>query len=172
MLLQRAMLWIERIAIAVAVAAIVAMMLITSWDAIGRYILGSPLPWAFQVTTYYLMATSLYLAIASTFHHGDHISIDMFRDKIPKRLLIVTDSISCLLAAGVFGIIAYGAWLELIHAYATRTFLPGNILWPAWLAFLPVAVGSCLVVARLIVHVIGLISGAETPFVGPEEEAL
>ena len=63
----------EQVAMALAVVCVVVLMLVTSYDAVSRYFFKSPLQWAFDVITHYLLITATYLALASTFQHGDHI---------------------------------------------------------------------------------------------------
>lgn len=163
---------IERAATVVSVVAIVVMMLVTSYDAFARYALGAPLPWSFQITSYYLLATAIYFSLSATFEKGDHISIDAFRNVMPPGLVRLSDSVWSLLSAGVFGVIAYGAATSMIHAYKSSEFLPGHIRWPVWLAILPIVFGSGLLTLRLLVYAGGLISGRTAPKLTHGDEAV
>ncbi len=147
----------EQVCMAVAVLAVLLMMLITSWDAVARYVFHAPLPWAFQLITYYLLGTALYLAVSATFSHGDHINIDLFRPHIPRRLRSALDAVWSLLAMLVFGIIGWGGFQSLAHAWERHEFLPGYFVWPAWLAYLPIVLGSSLMALRLLHHAVMLV---------------
>ena len=143
---------LERICMAGAVLAVATMMLVTSYDALARYAFHAPVPWAFQLISYYLLIVAIYLAVAATFANGDHIAIDLFRHRFPDRVRAAIDLVWSLLATGVFALIAYGALAEMVHAYLQREFLPGYIVWPVWLAYLPIFVGTALTTLRLIDH--------------------
>jgi TRAP-type C4-dicarboxylate transport system permease small subunit len=149
---EKAIHWAERVCMAIAVLAVVVMMLVTSYDAAARYVFHAPLPWAFQLITYYLLGTALYLAVSATFAHGDHINIDLFRHYIPSRMRAVIDAVWSTLSACVFGVIAWGGLTTLLHAYERNEFLPGYFVWPAWLAYLPIALGAGLTALRLAHH--------------------
>jgi TRAP-type C4-dicarboxylate transport system permease small subunit len=169
---QKTVLLLERIAMGISALVVVMMMLLTSYDAVGRYILGAPLPWAFQLTTYYLLVFAMYFALSSTFQHGDHISIHVFRHIIPTRLLRLSDSVWCLMSAAAFAAMAYGSWNAMVHAYTVTEFMPGNIMWPAWLSFLPIVIGSALIALRLIVHAYNLTFRGMSPQATHEEEVI
>lgn len=151
-MIERFIRLLEQIAMAFAVLCIVAIMVIVSSDAIARYALHAPLPWAFELVTYYLMVAAVYGAISATFTHGDHVSITFIQEKIPPRPRAIIGAICAILAAVVFAIICYGSWNSTVEAYVHKEFLPGYIVWPAWLSQLPVPLGCALVTLRLLCH--------------------
>lgn len=144
--------WIESASQAAAVLCVAMMMLIVSFDAIARYALNAPLPWSFELISYYLLTATAYFALSATFRTGDHISIDLFRTLMSRRFRAVIDAVWSVLGAGVFGIITYGAWIEMSHAIARGDFFPGFITWPVWPAYLPILVGGVVLTARLVLH--------------------
>lgn len=149
--------WLERLILSLSVLSVTLIMLIVSYDAFSRYVLHAPLPWAYELITYYLMLAATYFAISATFQAGDHINIDLFRKYIPDALRARLDALWSLLAAVIFGIVAYGAWTEMMHAYARNEFLPGYITWRAWISYLPIVLGFGLLVARLLLHAVLLL---------------
>ena len=138
----RLMKWLDLAGMAIAVICILVMMLITSYDALSRYLLNGPLIWSFEIINYYLLGFTLFFAVAPTFATGSHISIDLFRRMFPVRLRNWIDVVWCLLAAAAFALIAYAAWGELHKAVDRRLFYPGLVRWPAWIAYLPIMTGS------------------------------
>lgn len=163
---------LEQAAMAVAVLCIVAIMLVVSFDALSRYALHAPLPWAFEAVTYYLMVATVYGALAGTFTHGDHVSITLFQEMIPERPRVRIEAICCLMAAAVFAMITYGAWHNAVEAYVRREFLPGYIVWPAWLSQVPVPVGCALIVLRLVHHSWVLLRNGNDPNVATFQETV
>lgn len=164
---------LEQVAMAIAVACMVAIMLTVSTDTFARYVMNAPLPWAFDLVTYYLMVAAVYGALASTYTRGDHVAITLFQSMIPPRALKVIESVCSLMVAGAFLIIAYGAGHATYEAYARNEFLPGYFVWPAWLSQLPVPVGCALIAFRLIHHAWTVLRHGEDPYVQAfhEEEA-
>lgn len=156
---------LEQVAMGIAVLCMVIIMLTISYDAIARYVFNSPLPWAFDLVTYYLMITAVYGALASTFTHGDHVAITLFQPMIPRRLRIVIESVCSVLVAIVFLVIAYGAGHATHEAYLRNEFLPGYIVWPAWLSQLPVPIGCALLALRLLHHGWTVFRDGEDPHV-------
>lgn len=163
---------LERISLALSVLAIVAMMVLTAWDATGRYLFGKPLSWAFQLTTYYLLASATYFALSSTLARGDHIAIDALRLLLPAGFLRFSDALWSLSAALVMAIIAWGAALSMQHAWTTSEFLPGDIMWPVWLAILPIVLGSAVMVLRLLMNAWELVVENTPLATHSEEDAL
>lgn len=150
--MRRLMNWLDTAAIAISGLCLIVMMLIVSWDTFSRYALGAPLVWSFEIISYYLLVISLYLAISPTFTRDDHVSIDLFRQMFPDRLRDWIDVIWCLMAAAVFALIVWASWRSLGHSFQRNQFFPGLIRWPAWISFLPIVIGTGLIVLRLVVH--------------------
>ena len=148
---------LERFGLAIAVICVATIMFIVSYDAVSRYALNAPLPWASELITYYLMIAATYFAVSATFQQGDHINIDLFRGMMPRRLRAQLDVVWSLLAAVIFSIITYGISSEMLHSWQRSEFLPGYITWPAWLSYLPIATGFLLVTLRLVAHALSLL---------------
>jgi TRAP-type C4-dicarboxylate transport system permease small subunit len=162
--------WLEQAAMGFAVLCVTIIMFVISYDAISRYLLNAPLPWAFDLVTYYLMIIAIYFALSPTFRDGDHLNINIFQVMFTKRIRAWTDIVFSLLAAAAFAILAYGTSLNVIEAYETNEFLPGIIIWPAWLSHLPIPVGTALLVLRLAHHVYMLARfGEDTSIEEPSE---
>ncbi|MEP3330338.1 TRAP transporter small permease [Sedimentitalea sp.] len=132
-------------------------MFVVSYDAVARYAMNAPIPWAYELISYYLLVAAIYFSVSYTFKSGDHINIDLFRRFMSNRLTAMLDVIWSLLAAAVFGLISFGAWEAIAHAINKNEFLPGYITWPAWPAFLPIAIGGGAVTLRLVVHAFSLL---------------
>lgn len=95
------MIWIERILLAIAAAALVAIMLIMTVDAIGRYLLTSPVSAAFEVVQL-LMAVLIFAAMPVVTFRREHVVVDLFEFAIPARIKPALDLFiyaACLLVA-------------------------------------------------------------------------
>ena len=143
---------LERVTLVAAGLSVVLLMLVTSGDAIGRYAFNSPLPWASEVATNYLMILASYFALSATFQRGDHIHIDLIQRRLPKAFRARMEAIYSLLGAIVFCIILRGSWKNMVDAYVGKEFMPGYIMWPAWPSHLLIVIGSTVLVLRLLHH--------------------
>jgi TRAP-type C4-dicarboxylate transport system permease small subunit len=161
---------LEQMGMFIACLCVVAIMLVVCFDAAGRYLFGAPLPWSFDLVSNYLMVTASYLALASTFRHGDHINIDVLHAKLPGRLRAWVEAICSVLAAVVFAGIVYGTARQTIEAFVQKEFYPGYIMWPAWLSYLPIPLGCALLVLRLVHHAMTLIGRGEDAYVASHGE--
>lgn len=154
--MRRTIILLESLGLWLAVICVALIMFIVSYDAVSRYALHAPLPWAFELITYYLMIGAAYLGVSATFREGDHIAIDLFRSYMSPAIRAASDVIWSLLAAAIFGIIAYGAWEEMLGAFTRNEFLPGYITWPAWVSYLPIFAGFVLLTVRLLVFALSV----------------
>ena len=164
--------WLERASLAVAILCVALIMVIISADAISRYAFRAPIPWAFELLTYYLMVAGIYFAVSPTFSHGDHIGIDLFSPMMSPAAKARWGALSSVLAGVVFALIAFASGEASYEAWRNTEFLPGYIVWPAWLSHAPVVVGSALIAARLFLHACTLLARGHDPEVAADAEVM
>ena len=161
--MERLLRRLEQIFMAMAVICMVMVMLIVAYDAIARYAFNSPLPWAFEILTNFILIALTYFAISSTFQHGDHIGVDLFYNLMGKRARAWCDLTSAVLALALFAMVVYGTWGTTLK-FADRGAVDlGYLSLPAWLSYLPVPLGAGLLVLRLLSHITALIRNGEDP---------
>lgn len=141
---------LENILMATAVLCMVIIMFIVSYDAFSRYIMGAPLSWSSELVSNYLMIMVTYCALATTFRTGDHISIDLVTLLLPKSVQAYLEVLCNILAIGAFGLIAACFIEDAAAAYSKQEFFAGYIMWPVWLSYLPIAIGSAVLVLRVL----------------------
>ena len=124
----------DRIAVAVAGIALLAMMLMTLMDVVGRCFLNAPLGFAFEMTQIG-MAVVVFSALPSVTLHGRHVSAGLFEGALKGRAALVRDLLwLAVIAASCLGL----AWkLSSLAArflrYGDRTsVLDLPIGWVAW----------------------------------------
>ena len=156
-LMYRLICKLEKVAMSIAITAAVIVMITASYDAITRYLFNSPLSWGFEFIAYYMLVVIPYFSLSATYSAGDHLRFDLVHQKLPSGLRRFTDLVSSLATAIVFAIIAYSAWTHLVEAYETNAFIPGVIMWPVWLFYLPIVIGAGVFVLRLIAECCSLV---------------
>ena len=123
---------VARILPAVSAGLILAMVLVTVIDVIGRYLLNAPLPGAFELTQV-LLADLVLAALPITTLKGSHVEVDLLSSLWSPKV----DRIACGFGAGVTALVLVAlSWtvgrhgLGLFHDGAI-TYDLSLPLWPA-----------------------------------------
>ena len=67
------------------VLATFVMMLLTSADALSRYLLNRPIIGAYEITEKYLMVAAIYLGLSYAYRGGVFIRVTFLVDRLPAR---------------------------------------------------------------------------------------
>lgn len=139
---------LERLLTLVAAAATFGMMLLTTADAVGRYVLNRPILIAYELTTNYLMIASVFLAMPYAYRQGANIRVTFLVDRLGRGARLVVDHavqvISIVYAAALVSATA----LQARHVLRTGTTFV-TVEWPLWPAHVLVCAGL-LVTALLL----------------------
>ncbi|MFC4272745.1 TRAP transporter small permease subunit [Sneathiella chungangensis] len=163
---------LEQVALTITIGAMIILMIVISLDAVLRYSINSPIQWAADLATYYIMSILIYFALSPTFRSGDHIRITLISAHLPDRMKAISEFMGTTLAAIAFFIIAYGATSHAIDGFFRNEFLPGYIMWPGWLSYLPIAIGAGILCLRFIHHLYMLVKFGRDNYVCLEDEAV
>lgn len=144
---------LELLGLGLASLCICVVMLIAAGDTLMRYAFHRPWPWAFEVTTNYLLVGAAYLGISSTFTMGDHINIDLLHRRLPAAWRVRIDAAFALVFIVMFGLIGVLALRTSIEAAIGGDYIPGYVHWPVWLSFAPIPIGTAILCLRLGHHV-------------------
>ncbi|MBP1851458.1 TRAP transporter small permease [Rhizobium halophytocola] len=92
-------------------ALLVAMMLITVADVVGRYLFNSPLPGATELTGLLLSAV-IFVGLPAVCFDEEHVTVDLLVDRLPEvlarpRLLLVR-----LLSAAALAVISWRLFVQ------------------------------------------------------------
>mgnify|MGYP001190502327 CR=1 FL=1 len=158
MLLEKAGAQMSRYLFAVAGAAIVAMMLLTSADIVLR-LFRMPIPGTYELVSF-LSAVSVAFAMAHTSVQKGHIAVSVLVQLLPARLQSLIDSVTTMLGIFLFAMIA---WRSFLYAGSLRQV--GEVSLTLELPFYPFVYGIalssaavCLVLlAQLWQHLAGVI---------------
>ncbi|KAB2336216.1 TRAP transporter small permease [Cytobacillus depressus] len=134
----------------IAQIAVLIMMLLTTADAVMRYIFSKSITGAYFFTEKYLMVIVVFLSMSYVMKMKGHIRIDLFIQYLPKRLVKVMDIIYTLLAAVLMFVIAYQAMFMTEEAFVNHYVATGLIPWPIWLSWIWVPIGAYMFTLRLL----------------------
>ncbi len=148
--LDAVLLRLERATAAVGVAGLLAIMLLVSADALGRYFLNMPLTFQYELTSFYLMGMTSLLALSWGVRRGAFIRISVIDSLVGQRLRSILFGVNFLLAACTMSVVCAFAAREAWHSWKGAEVLLGVVDWPVWLAHLWVPLGCGLLTLRLL----------------------
>ena len=120
--------WLTRWLLWVGVVAVVAVVIITTTDAVLHKTGGKPIVWAYD-TICYLILISLSTAGSVTLINDRHANVDVLVAKFPKRGQAVAESVVSFLSlivsvAAIWYSILYGLTILEAGSYSYATLIP------------------------------------------------
>ena len=139
-------------AAAVAGVVLVALMLMTVADVVGRYFFNSPLNGVFDLTQFSVLIMT-FLSFAYCGFRGAHVVIELLYDRIPKSAQFVVRRVSNAVGAVLFSVIA---WRAIVQSVDVREFKEASQLLtiPYWPFYYVVAFGAALFAVVLVIKTI------------------
>lgn len=140
---------LEDLAAIVGAVLMLIAMVMTTLDALLRYIFNAPIVFSYHLTENYLMVGMLTMPLAWGFRTGGYIRINALALALrsrSRRFLLR----SGLLVSAVY--VAALAWYSAIHfigVFQRGDFQMGVIDWPLWLSWVWVPIGVGLLAIRL-----------------------
>jgi TRAP-type C4-dicarboxylate transport system permease small subunit len=140
----------ERALTLVAVLATFAMMLLTTADAIGRYVFNRPILVAYELTTNYLMIAAVFLAMPYAYRQGANIRVTFLVGRLRGRARLVVDHAVQLVSLLYCAALVVATFLQFGHIRRTGTTFT-TIDVPLWPGHLVVAVALFLMTVMMLV---------------------
>jgi TRAP-type C4-dicarboxylate transport system permease small subunit len=140
----------ERVLTLVAVFATFAMMLLTTADAAGRYLLNRPILAAYEITTNYLMVAAVFLALPYSYRQGANIRVTFLVERLGRRARLVIDHVVQVASILYCAALVVATFQQARHMLATRTTFVTLDL-PLWPALLVVSLGLLLVTLLMLI---------------------
>ena len=132
---------------------LVAMMIITTVDVIGRYIFNRPIPGANEIAEF-IQVTVVYCGVAYTALKKGHVAVDVLFNRLSQRSQDFLFSFTSLVGTALFALIAWQSVVQsLVFKAATRSSPVLEI--PLWPCVLLVAFGSGILSLVLLSDFIG-----------------
>ncbi|MCB1400387.1 MAG: TRAP transporter small permease [Rhodobacteraceae bacterium] len=141
--------WIEWLALIIACVAVFALMVLVALDASMRYLFNNPFGFTADAVVLYLLPASMFCAFSYTFRRGGHVAVDAITSAFPDRMVHLILGVLFLVAAYPVAEMALGggriAWESWINGETTGGGHPA----PVWLSKVLVPVGLGLLAVRL-----------------------
>ncbi|WAP69798.1 TRAP transporter small permease [Jiella pelagia] len=123
---------------------LLAMMLMTLFDVVGRYFFNAPLGFAFEMTQIG-MAVMVFCALPSVTLRGTHVTVGLFEQLFVGRLALVRDLLWLAVIAASCGALAWklSGLAQRFLRYGDRTsVLHLHTGWIAWLGVVCLALSA------------------------------
>jgi len=137
---------------------LLVMMLLTTFDVIGRKFFSLPIPGSYELSKY-MLAVFVLLGIAYTQQMEGHVSINLVVARMPLRTQLVIDSIVTLLGLFIFSLIIWGGWVETVLTMQAGT-VSDMLYIPVFPFKFLVSLGAFLVCLELLLKVIASVTEA------------
>jgi TRAP-type transport system small permease protein len=126
----------ERAITALAVVATFVMMVLTTADAVGRYVFNRPILVAFELTTNYLMIAAVFFGMPFTYREGGNIRVTFVVDRMGRRARLVIDHLVQAVSLLYCAALVVATFQQARHIMRTSTtFTTVDLpMWPGHLA--------------------------------------
>jgi TRAP-type C4-dicarboxylate transport system permease small subunit len=155
----------ERLLTLVAALATFGMMLLTTADAGGRYLLNRPILVAYELTTNYLMIAVVFLAMPYAYRQGANIRVTFLADRLGRTSRLIVNHVVQLLSIVYCGALVYATGQQARHVLSTGTTFATLDL-PLWPAHLVVCLGLLVTSVMMLVDLGEVRKGRSSLFTG------
>lgn len=161
--------FVENIAAAIAGVIAIVMMLLTTADALMRYLLNAPLVFQFYLTSNYLLVATLMLSLAWGFRTGGYIRVSILFSRLGELLGSAVLRVGLLFSAGYLALLTWTSGKYFLKAYESNLIAVEEINWPVAWSWLWVPIGCGLLTLRVLLVALGDSSQLDLQH-QPEEE--
>jgi TRAP-type C4-dicarboxylate transport system permease small subunit len=140
----------ERVLTSVAMMATFGMMVLTTADAAGRYLLNRPILAAYEITTNYLMVAAVFLAVPYAYRQGANIRVTFLVERLGRTARLVVDHAVQLVSMLYCATLVFATVQQAHHMMSTRTTLTTLDL-PVWPGHLAVSMGLALAALMMLI---------------------
>ena len=155
----------ERVLTLVATVATFSMMVLTTADAAGRYLLNRPILAAYELTTSYLMVAVVFLAMPYAYRQGANIRVTFLVDRLGRTPRLVIDHAVQIISILYCAALVLATFQQARHILITKTTFATLDL-PLWPGYMVVSVGLFLTTLMMLVDLGEVRTGRSSLFTG------
>jgi TRAP-type C4-dicarboxylate transport system permease small subunit len=161
--MQRMFGFCESVLTYLAVFSIFFMMLLTTGDAAGRYLLNLPITGAFEFTTNYVIVASVYFGMTCVYRGGGFIRVTFLVDHLPKKIKLMVEHLVQVVSMLYCAALVYCTLIYALRGMAASTKL-SSIPIPLAPAYFLVPAGLLLVPLLMLVDLVKVRKGGSPLF--------
>ncbi|WP_169569395.1 TRAP transporter small permease subunit [Sneathiella limimaris] len=133
---------------------LVLMMLHVGADVLLKLAFNSPIVGTLETVSYYYMVSLVFLALPFVEFKGEHVAVDLFFQKFPRRLKQIVYIFGTILAALYYGLFSYVTFLDALIATSQKETVMANFLFYVWPSRWALPIGSAVLVLMLLLAAI------------------
>lgn len=141
---------VEDLLLLLSCAGVATMAVVIVADAGMRYLFGSPLSIAYDLTRIYVMPAVVFLALPCSMREGAHIGIEFLARRFPPAARRACHRLTQAIGTVFFSLVAWQVGGLAHRAWSTDQVLTGQYTWPMWLAYAIVPVGCTVMALRCL----------------------
>lgn len=158
----RALGWAERAAVGAAMLCLAAMGLMTAVSIAGRALFRLPVP--DDVLLAELMMTAIVaLPLSAVQHHGGHITVTLFTERLPRRMRLALGALGNLIGCAFVALMVWGVGETVAEDFAGGHYYYGLLDLPVWPMKAVFLTGIAAFALRLLLDSLAQLLGALSP---------
>lgn len=142
----------------VGAVVVMGIMLLTVLDVAGRDFLNRPVPGAYEITEFMLVA-AVFLGLALVQAHKRHIQVDFISSRLAPKAQAMLRTVTYLVCLVIFGLIVYQGGRMTYEAWQVGAISEGIVPFPLWPAKALISIGSLAVCFRILIQLIQELAG-------------
>ena len=146
---NEAMSLLEKLLIGIASLALLVLTGLTTADALGRYLLNSPIPGTGEIIEDYFMIALIFLPLSYSFMQEGHVHVTMIERFFSGRVKLVVGKVNLFLSFVLFALIALAGWKGFIEAFRIDEISTSSVGYPMWPCYAMVPIGCGLLCLRI-----------------------
>ena len=155
----------ERLLTLFAALATFIMMLLTTADAFGRYLLNRPILAAYELTSNYLMVAAIFLAMPYAYRQGANIRVTFLAERLRGKMKLAIDYAVQIVSILYCAALVVATWQQARHMLATKTTFATLDL-PLWPGYMVVFIGLLLTTLLMLIDLPEVRKGRSSLFAG------
>ena len=159
-LLDRAVRGLVTLALIAAGLSIVGIVLIGIADTAGRAFFNAPFLGAVEITEA-LMASAIFLALASAQQRGEHVAVDLVAQHYGPQLKRIMHFVILIATFCVFAFLAWRSFEMAQHSWAIREVSPGYLPVPIYISKAAATFGLFVALAETLRELAWLVLGRD-----------
>ena len=148
----------NRVSHYIAGLALLAILLMTVIDIVGRNAFRQPFRGTVELTSMILVVV-VFLAVAHSEDMGDHITIDLIYERVGRRSRMILDVFSDLFTMVVIGLVSYQLYQFVLRNQRSGAETPVLDI-PMWPFVLVASIGAALYLVSTVMRVVLRLRGA------------
>ena len=142
--------FLEKLLIWIASLTLLVLTLLTTADALGRYLFNAPIPGTGEIIEDYFMLAIIFLPLSYSFMQEGHVHVSMIVRFFPERVKYFVSKFNLLLTLLLFALITVAGYKGFIEAVRINEISTSSVGYPMAPCYAMVPIGCGLLCLRIV----------------------